>query len=94
MSAPVSGWMALMTLPFGPMTSPILSIGISKLMIFGAVAPDLVAGLGDGRVHDLEDLEAGLLGLVERRGQDLGGEAVDLGVELEGGDELGRCRRP
>ena len=48
MSAPVSCWMALMTLPLGPMTSPILSIGISKLTIFGAVVADLVAGLGDG----------------------------------------------
>ena len=59
MSAPVSAWMALMTLPLGPMTSPILSIGISKLTIFGAVAPDLGAGLGDGAVHDLEDLRGG-----------------------------------
>ena len=39
-----------MTLPLGPMTSPILSIGISKLTIFGAVGADLVAGLGDGAV--------------------------------------------
>ena len=38
MSAPVSCCMALITLPFGPMTSPILSIGISKLTIFGALA--------------------------------------------------------
>ena len=35
-SAPVSSVIALMTLPFGPITSPILSIGISKLTIFGA----------------------------------------------------------
>ncbi len=38
-SAPVSVVMALMTLPLGPITSPILSIGISKLTIFGAVSP-------------------------------------------------------
>ena len=38
MSAPVSCCMALMTLPLGPMTSPILSIGISKLTILGAVS--------------------------------------------------------
>ena len=44
MSAPVSCWMALMTLPLGPMTSPILSIGISKLTIFGAVAPTSARG--------------------------------------------------
>src|SRR5437764_1214633 len=37
MSAPVSCCRALMTLPLGPMTSPILSIGISKLVILGAV---------------------------------------------------------
>ena len=37
-SAPVSDVIVLMTLPFGPITSPILSIGISKLMIFGAVS--------------------------------------------------------
>ncbi len=36
-SAPVSCVMVLITFPFGPITSPILSIGISKLMIFGAV---------------------------------------------------------
>jgi len=36
MLAPVSAWMALMTLPFGPMISPILSAGISKLTILGA----------------------------------------------------------
>src|SRR5680860_1479921 len=36
-SAPVSWVMVLITFPLGPITSPILSIGISKLMIFGAV---------------------------------------------------------
>ena len=44
MSAPVSAWMALMTLPFGPMTSPILSIGISKQTTFGAVSPTSARG--------------------------------------------------
>ena len=34
-----------MTLPFGPMTSPILSIGISKLTIFGAVYPGKVVNI-------------------------------------------------
>ena len=37
-SAPVSCWMVLMTLPFGPITSPILSIGIVMVTIFGAVS--------------------------------------------------------
>ena len=94
MSAPVSAWMALMTLPLGPMISPIFSTGISKLMIFGAVGPHLLAGLGDGAGHDLEDLEPGVAGLLQRRGQDVGGDAVDLGVELQGGDERRRCRPP
>ena len=38
MSAPVSSWMALITLPLGPITSPIFSTGISKLTILGAVS--------------------------------------------------------
>jgi hypothetical protein len=38
MSAPVSCWMVLITLPLGPMTSPILSSGIVKFTIFGAVS--------------------------------------------------------
>ena len=37
MSAPVSCWSVLMTLPLGPITSPILSIGISMETIFGAL---------------------------------------------------------
>jgi hypothetical protein len=74
-----------MTLPLGPMTSPILSIGISMETIFGALLATSVAGLGDGTGHDVEDGEAGLLGLVQRLGQHVGRQAVDLGVELEGG---------
>ena len=92
MSAPVSCWMVLMTLPLGPMTSPILSIGISKLMIFGAVARDLGAGLGDGGVHDVEDLRGGLpWPAASAGGEHVGGDAVDLRVELQRGDELGRA---
>ena len=52
---------------------------------------DLGAGLGDGLLHDLEDRQAGLLGLLQRLGQDVGREAVDLGVELQGGDEVARA---
>ena len=44
MSAPVSCTMVLMTLPFGPMTSPILSIGMVIVMIFGAVAATSARG--------------------------------------------------
>ena len=71
------------------MTSPILSIGMVKVMIFGAVAATSVRGAAMAGVHDVEDLEAGFLGLVERGGQDVGGDAVDLGVELQGGDRVG-----
>src|SRR6266540_190231 len=39
--------------------------------------------LGDGPGHRLEDEQTGLLRLLEGPGQDLGGEATDLGVELE-----------
>ncbi len=39
MSAPVSCWIMLMTLPLGPMTSPMRSIGIWNEAIFGAVSP-------------------------------------------------------
>ena len=35
-SVPVSAWSWLMTLPFGPITSPTLSEGISKVRILGA----------------------------------------------------------
>ncbi len=35
-SAPVSSWIWLIILPFGPMTSPILSTGILTVMIRGA----------------------------------------------------------
>ena len=47
MSAPVSDWIVLMTLPLGPMTSPTLSIGMWIVVIFGADRGDLVAGRGD-----------------------------------------------
>ena len=80
-----------MTLPLGPMTSPILSIGISKDTIFGALSATSVTRLGDRGGHDLEDGQAGLLGLVQRLGQHVGRETVDLGVELERGDRVGRA---
>ena len=43
----------------------------------------------DALVDDLEDGGAGLLGLLQGGGQDVGGDAVELGVQLQGGDELG-----
>ena len=44
MSAPVSCCRVLMTLPLGPITSPILSTGISILIIFGALAATSLRG--------------------------------------------------
>ena len=46
MSAPVSAWMVLIILPFGPMTSPIFSTGISNASIFGAFSPTSSRGPG------------------------------------------------
>ena len=54
----------------------------------------LGAGLGDGRVHDLEDPQPGVAGLGQRRPHDLLGRAGDLDVHLQGGDAVGACRRP
>src|SRR3954451_4447521 len=45
-------------------------------------------GLVDGLGHHVEDRQAGVARLGQRRREDLGGDAVELGVELEGGDEL------
>ena len=45
MSAPVSCWMVLMTLPLGPMTSPILSIGMVMVTIFGAESATVSRGV-------------------------------------------------
>ena len=83
-----------MTLPLGPITSPILSIGISKLMIFGAVSRTSARGSAIAAVHHVEDLEPGVLGLAQRLREHVGGHAVDLRVELQRGDEVARCRRP
>ena len=43
----------------------------------------------DALVDDLENRGAGFLGLLQSGGQDVGGDAVELGVELQGSDELG-----
>src|SRR5690606_13539344 len=48
----------------------------------------LVAGRRDGLGHDVEDLQAGFLGLLEGLGEHVGGQAVDLRVELERGHEV------
>ena len=42
----------------------------------------------DALVNDLENRGASFLGLLQSGGQDIGGDAVELGVELQGSDEL------
>ena len=79
-----------MTLPLGPITSPILSIGISNETIFGALSATSDRGSAIAFVHHLEDREARLLRLAERLCEDVGGKAVDLRVELQGRHGLAR----
>ena len=55
------------------------------------VLPDVVAGAGDRLGHDRQDRQAGFLRLVQGVGQDLGGNAVDLGVQLERRHVLSRA---
>ena len=55
---------------------------------------ELGAGRRDDRQHLVQDDQARLAGLLERLGHDLGGDALDLDIHLQGGDALGRCRRP
>jgi hypothetical protein len=54
----------------------------------GGIGLDAGGRLGDGAGNHVEDRVAGVAGLLQRLGEHLGGDAVDLGVELQGGDEL------
>jgi hypothetical protein len=56
----------------------------------GAVGA-ISSGLVDRLVHDLEDRQAGGAGLLQRGGQHVARDAVELGVELQRGDELRRA---
>ena len=47
---------------------------------------------GNGCVHDIENLQPGFFRLLKRRTEHIGGNPVDLGVELQRGDELTRAR--
>ena len=58
----------------------------------GSSGPDIVPGGVDGACHHLQDLEPGITGLIERTSEHIGGEAVDLGVELESGHEVSGAR--
>ena len=55
----------------------------------GRVGAELLAGSGQAGEHHLEDLDAGLAGLVHGDGGDLEGQALYLKVELEAGDAFG-----
>ncbi len=86
--APVSSWMLRMILPPGPMMAPILSTGIWTTVMRGA------CGLSSGRGAEIT---SSILSRMDRRatraccerlGHDLGGDALDLDVHLQGGDAL------
>ena len=86
-SAPVSSWIWLIILPLGPMTAPIWSTGILIVMIRGACG-DISSGASMASFITSRIVQAGVLGLGERTGEHRGGDAVELGVELERGDEV------
>ena len=50
---------------------------------------DSLTRLGNGGTHHLEDLQPRFLGLEQRLPEHVGGNAVDLGVELQRGHEVG-----
>ena len=58
----------------------------------GGGGPNVVPRGVDGPGHHLQDLEPGVAGLVQRVGQHIGGEPIDLGVKLERGHEVGGAR--
>ena len=76
-----------MILPLGPITSPILSTGILIVVTRGAYGL-ISSGVVDGLGHDLEDRQPRVVGLVERARQHLRRDAVELGVQLQRGDEV------
>ena len=84
--APVSSWIWLITLPFGPMTSPILSTGIRTVMMRGAWI-DISSGSSMASAMTSRIARRASRAWVSARAEDLGGDAVELGVELER-DEL------
>ena len=91
MSAPVIAMISLIRLPLGPITSPILSTGIWIVMMRGALALTSSRGVGDRRLHHVEDLEAGLTRLLQRVREHLARQAGHLHVQLDRGDELPRA---
>ena len=79
-----------MTLPFGPITSPILSIGISNETIFGALSATSARGAEIASSITSRIVDACLVRLGERLCEHVGRKTVDLRVELQGGDRVTR----
>ena len=69
------------------MTAPILSTGMVTVTTRGAYGL-ISSGLVDRLGHHVEDRQPGARGLLQRRRQHLGRDAVELGVELQRGHEL------
>ena len=77
-----------MVLPFGPITSPILSGLICIVKMRGAYFDSSARGAGSDLRHLLQDVEPALPGLLQRLLHDLEVEALDLDVHLDRGDAL------
>ena len=81
----------LIILPFGPMTSPILSTGTLIVVMRGAYGL-ISSGSSIASAITSRMVMPGVLGLRQRTGQHLRRDAVELGVQLQRGDEvLGAC---
>ena len=93
-SQPLTSMMSRMVAPPLPMTSRIFSLGSWMLCIWGALLANAARGAARTLPMASSRSQAAGLGLVEGLGEDLGGDAADLDVHLEGGDALARCRRP
>ena len=76
-----------MILPLGPMTSPILSTGILMVMIRGAWT-DISSGASMASAITSRIASRASRAWVSAAAEHLGRDAVELGVELQRGDEL------
>ena len=65
-----------------------LLLGELDALHLGGIAGELGAGGGEHLAHEVQQVQAAGLGLVQGLGEDLGGDAADLDVHLEGGDAL------
>ncbi len=83
---PVSSCRARIILPPGPMIAPILSIGILMTGMRGACGLSSGRGVGNNRQHLVQDEQARLASLGQRLGHDLGIDALDLDIHLQGSD--------